>query len=99
MAVVMGVVFGYIVTALFNILEKKHYIFSWRCSFYFQFIILLLALIYFYYVDEEMLASNGILTEIMVSKDDSFESYPVMRNSLRSTGSIIFNSMLDYDID
>jgi len=62
LAVVLGVVFGYIMTAFFNILNEKYNWISWRWAFYFQFSVLSLVVFVLYKVPEEKLATNGILS-------------------------------------
>ena len=95
----MGVVLGYIVTAVFNVTQMKFHLFSWRFSFYLQFLILLGVTVFFYYCDEEILSTNGIITKKIKKKEDNFANYPVLRTSFRATPSVVFNKSFDLDMD
>lgn len=59
----LGVVIGYIITALFNIAEPHSAWMSWRCSFYLQFLVLIGTFGVIYNLKEEELDTNGILSK------------------------------------
>lgn len=55
--------------------------------------------IFFYYCDENILATNGIVTKEEEKKEDNFANYPVLRTSFRATPSLVFNKSFDLDLD
>lgn len=100
LAVVLGLVIGYIITAMFNIANLTHKAVTWRFSFYFQALCLTVSWIVFYYTDERDLNTNGILLNDDENNKDipNFENMPVLRLSFFSNNpSLLMNK--NYDIN
>lgn len=99
LAVVIGLVIGYICTAMFNIANGSYPLITWRFSFYLQAVLLSGCFFVFYYTDERDLATNGILSD----KDDrgvipNFENMPVLRTSFFTrTPTIVLNKQYDME--
>lgn len=96
LAVVLGVVLGYIITALFNIANEKYSSVSWRWAFYMQFLVLLVAAGIINSVPEEELATNGIYSYSKKQQKDNFEKFPVLKMSVRFP-SMVFNGSVDLE--
>ena len=89
-------VFGYIITAVCNILNERYSWITWRWAFYFQFLILLVNFAILYKIPEEDLSTNGILSTNTDNQKDNFKNYPVLRMSLRMP-SFVLNRSIDFD--
>jgi MFS family permease len=98
LAVVLGVVVGYIITALFNILHASHHFISWRWAFYLQFVLLTGCLIFLYKTEEKSLATNDIFEIIETNSNNNFKNFPVRKMSLR-TPSFVFENPIDMDME
>ena len=99
LAVVMGVVFGYVVTAVFNVLHGYYEFFSWRCSFYLQFFLLIGSFVFFLRCEEVDLATNGVFKVIENDDDDNFKNFPVRKFSFQSSPSFIYDQAIDFDLE
>ena len=99
LAVVLGLVIGYIFTAMFNMANSYFPWISWRYSFYMQALLLSVCFVVFLKTDQRDLATNEIITD----EDDksvvpNFENMPVLRTSFFArTPSIMMNKQYDMD--
>lgn len=99
LAVVLGLVIGYIFTAMFNIAHGHFPAITWRWSFYLQAVLLTGCFFVFLKTDERDLATNGILSD---DKDKhvipNFEKMPVLRTSFFArTPTIVMNKQYDME--
>jgi len=97
LAVVLGLVIGYIFTAMFNIAHGSYPLITWRWSFYMQALLLSACFLVFLKTDERDLATNGILSDNQDKNAiPNFENMPVLRTSFFArTPSIILNKQYD----
>ena len=85
LAVLLGVVVGYVLTALLNLAHQNVSFLSWRVSFFLQTAALAVATYIVFLADERDLSTNDILSESPESHEaQAFDEYPVLRLSLFS---------------
>lgn len=85
LGVLLGVIIGYVLTGMFNVLHEHVASISWRWSFYIQALFLCAATYVIHLSEERDLSTNGILSGDGSAKHaDTFENYPVLRMSLFS---------------
>lgn len=88
----LGVIFGYVLTGVFNVIHFYIPFISWRCSFYTQSFLLIGAIYLIHLSDERDLATNSILSEEYKRNSETFDNYPVLRYSLYSRApSLLFD--------
>jgi hypothetical protein len=91
LATLLGIVIGYGLTAIFNNLHEDFPFVTWRFSFYFQIVFLLLALVFYQFTDEKDLATNDILNEEIIRVKDDYANLPLLRNSFFRSPSLLLN--------
>lgn len=57
---VLGIVFGYALTAICKIMGNVYLFLDWRLAFYTQFFVLIIIFVILYKTDENMLNTNGL---------------------------------------
>lgn len=97
LAVVLGLVIGYICTAMFNIANSYFPLITWRSAFYLQSALLSICFLVFLKTDEKDLATNGIFSSKKIREEiPNFENMPVIRISFFSRSpSILLNQQYD----
>ena len=83
---VLGIVFGYALTAVCKLLGQVYPVFDWRLAFYVQFGVLSIIFVILYKIEEEMLNTNGLIS---LTHESPLDNLTVFRMSLRMMPSVM----------